>query len=62
MVGAYWHGGRLELRIQFDAKNLSLITVYGLAFKFDAVADLKELQIRKSSVLLNDCIRIRFEF
>ena len=46
-----------------DIKKLRLIstTVYRLACKFDAVADLKELQIRKSSVLRNDLIRTRFE-
>ena len=30
------------------AKNLSWTTVYSIAFKFDALAALKELQIRKS--------------
>ena len=46
-----------------DIKKLRLIstTVYRLACKFDAVADLKELQIRKSSVLPNDRIKTRFE-
>ena len=32
-----------------------------IAFKFDALADPKELQIRKSSDLPNDHLRIRFE-
>ena len=47
-----------ELRAPFqsDAKNLIPTTVYGLAWKLDAVADPKELQFRKSSVLPNDRI------
>ena len=44
---------------QSDAKNLISTTVYGLACKLDAVVDLKELYIRRLSVLPNDCIRIR---
>ena len=54
-----------KLSIRRVCKSLELLfiltTVYGLACKFDTVVDLKELQIRKSSVLPNDCIRIRFE-
>jgi len=44
-----------------SAKNLSLTTVYSIAFKFDALTDLKELQIRKLSDLPNNHLRIRFE-
>ena len=44
-----------------DAKSLSSTTTYGIAFKFDALTDLEELQITKSSDQPNDRVRIRFE-
>ena len=44
-----------------DAKSLSSTATYGMAFKFDALTDLEELQIRKLSDQPNDRVRIRFE-
>jgi hypothetical protein len=42
-------------------QDLSSDSIYGIACDFDALADLEELQIRKSSDWPNDRVRIRFE-
>ena len=43
------------------AKSSRTTTLYGKACKFDATADLEELQIEKSSESPNDRVRFRFD-
>ena len=47
----YWNG----------AKNLIITTVYSIACKFDALADMEELHIQKSSDLPNNTLIFIFE-
>ena len=47
----YWNG----------AKNLISTTAYSIACKFDALADMEELHIQKSSYLPNDTLIFIFE-
>ena len=50
-----WNMGQeLEAPYWNGAKNLISTTVYGIACKFDAPTDMKELHIQKSSDLPND--------
>ena len=51
LEATYWNG----------AKNLILTTVYSIACKFDALADMEELHIQKSSDLPNTHLIFRFE-
>jgi len=43
------------------AKNLISTTVYSIAYKFDALTDMEELHIQKSSDLPNNTLIFRFE-
>jgi len=51
LEATYWNG----------AKNLISTTVYSIACKFDALTDMEELQIQKSSDLLNNTLIFGFE-
>ena len=51
LEATYWNG----------AKNLISTTVYSIACKFDALTDMEELHIQKSSDLPNDSLIFRFE-
>ena len=51
LEATYWNG----------AKNLISTTVYSIACKFDALTDMEELHIQKSSDLSNDTLIFRFE-
>ena len=54
-------GQELEAPYWNGAKNLISTTVYGIACKFDALTDMEELHIQKSSDLPNDHLIFRFE-
>ena len=54
-------GQELEAPYWNGAKNLILTTVYGIACKFDALTDMEELHIQKSSDLPNDNLIFIFE-
>jgi uncharacterized ferredoxin-like protein len=47
--------------VKVGAKSSRTTTSYGKACKFDATADLEELQIEKSSESPNDRVRFRFD-
>ena len=51
LEATYWNG----------AKNLILTTVYSIVCKFDALTDMEELHIQKSSYLPNTHLIFRFE-
>ena len=51
LKATYWNG----------AKNLISTTVYSIACKFDALTDMEELHIQKSSDLPNDNLIFIFE-
>ena len=47
--------------IENGAKNLISTTVYSIACKFDALTDMEELHIKKSSDLPNDHLIFRID-
>ena len=49
------------LNLEIEVKASRTTTSYGKACKFDATADLEELQIEKSSESPNDRVRFRFD-
>ena len=49
------------LNLEAEVKASRTTTSYGKACKFDATADLEELQIEKSSESPNDRVRFRFD-
>ena len=51
LEATYWNG----------VKNLISTTVYSIDCKFDALADMEELQVQKSSDLPNNTLIFRFE-
>ena len=57
-----WNMGQeLEAPYWNGAKNLISTTVYCIAYKFDALTDMEELHIQKSSYLPNDNLIFIFE-
>ena len=54
-------GQELEAPYWNGAKNFISTTVYGIACKFDALTDMEELHIQKSSDLPNDNLIFIFE-
>jgi hypothetical protein len=51
----------LILNLEVEVKAFRTTTSYGKVCKFDATADLEELQIEKSSDSRNDRVRFRFD-
>ena len=54
-------GSRLILNLEVEIKASRTTTLYSKACKFDATADLEELQIEKSSESPNNPVRFRFD-
>ena len=60
-MGIAYAGGVAIFYKGVDAWSSRVTTLYSKACKFDATADLEELQIEKSSESPNDRVRFRFD-